>query len=46
MVDYACALTERLLERALAETSYLTAADAAPRLPRRAVGDLPVPVNR
>ena len=44
MVDYACALTERVLERALAEPGYLTAAHAAPRLPRGRAP--PVPFNR
>ena len=33
MVDYACHVTERVLERALADDGYLTRRTAAPRLP-------------
>ena len=46
MVDYSCALTERVLERALADDGLPDRRDAAPRLPRGPAADLPVPFNR
>jgi hypothetical protein len=46
MVDYACAVTERILERALADESYLTAETVRRDYLEGPSDELPVPVNR
>jgi Domain of unknown function (DUF5624) len=46
MVDYSCRLTERRLERALDDPSYLTMATVRRDYLDGPAGDLPVPFNR
>ena len=46
MTDYACRLTERVLERALSDDGYLTAANLRHDYLDGPSKDLPVPVNR
>ncbi len=46
MVDYACVVTERVLERSLADDAYLTAARLRAEYLDGPAEDLPVPFNR
>jgi hypothetical protein len=46
MVGYACRLTERVLERALADGNYLTAARLREDYLEGSAPDVPVPMNR
>jgi hypothetical protein len=46
MIDYACVMTERILERSLRDESYLTAATVRRDFLEGPVDDLPVPLNR
>lgn len=46
MIDYACALTEGILERALADAAYLTASALRQDYLEGPSPDLPVPFNR
>jgi hypothetical protein len=46
MVDYACRVTERVLERSLADDAYLTAARLRADYLDGPADDLPVPFNR
>jgi hypothetical protein len=46
MIDYSCRLTERVLERALAEPAYLTAANLRRDYLEGPAAELPVPFNR
>ena len=46
MIDYSCRITERVLERALADDAYLTAAHLRADYFDGPADDLPVPFNR